>query len=217
MLVSAIALPLGMTSTKPITLTPAAGEVFTLLTTAVQLLQADLAALIRRGEASYAREATRALAMVAALEANLGHGGSVHEGLTAARLLDASAAVTLCRDRLREVAPVKSKDVRMADDLRWIPRMQSAPMNPQIAGEYVAEIFKFREDVAVRACPPYPPCIFLISIIDDHPWHEDSSLLRTARPRFQDSQDKTEHYILKKVECNPLPQSHAALPFHLQD
>ncbi|KAH0826731.1 cysteine peptidase C50 [Lanmaoa asiatica] len=113
---STIALPMGMSGDKEPSLVPATRDILGTLNDAEKLFWADLTLTSRRGAVPHVREASVSLAMIRALQSSLGK-ASADAPLLAARLLDASSAITLHREML-EAIPHKFADVN-ADDLQW--------------------------------------------------------------------------------------------------
>ncbi|KAF8446447.1 peptidase family C50-domain-containing protein [Boletus edulis BED1] len=113
---STVALPMGMSGEKEPSLVPANRDILGALEDAEKLFWADLALTSRRGAVAHVREASVLLAMIRALQSSLGK-GNADAPLLAARLLDASSAITLHREML-EAIPHKFTDVK-ADDLQW--------------------------------------------------------------------------------------------------
>ncbi|KAH7913084.1 peptidase family C50-domain-containing protein [Hygrophoropsis aurantiaca] len=113
---STIALPMGMSSTKDFS-SGAAAEILNALDNAEASFWADLVLTSRRGTVPHVREATISLAMICALQTSLGRSGK-DSPLLAARLLDASSAITLRRELL-EVIEYKFLDPNDFDDLSW--------------------------------------------------------------------------------------------------
>ncbi|KAG2038447.1 peptidase family C50-domain-containing protein [Suillus americanus] len=113
---STIALPMGMTSDRVVSLTPSTQDILSTLDQAEKLFWADLALTADRGNVHHVREATINLALIKALQTSLGKGGK--DGpIIAARLLDASSAITLRREML-EAIQYKFPSVQL-DDLEW--------------------------------------------------------------------------------------------------
>ncbi|KAG1775528.1 peptidase family C50-domain-containing protein [Suillus placidus] len=113
---STIALPMGMTSDRVVSLTPSTQDILSTLDHAEKLFWADLALTADRGNVPHVREATINLALIKALQTSLGKGGK-DEPIIAARLLDASSAITLRREML-EAIQYKFPSVQF-DDLEW--------------------------------------------------------------------------------------------------
>lgn len=113
---STIALPMGMTSDRAVSLTPSTQDILSTLDHAEQLFLADLALTVDRGNVPHVREATTNLALIKALQTSLGKGGK--DGpIIAAHLLDTSSAITLRREML-EAIQHKFPSVQF-DDLEW--------------------------------------------------------------------------------------------------
>ncbi|KAG2081359.1 peptidase family C50-domain-containing protein [Suillus cothurnatus] len=113
---STIALPMGMTSDRAVSLTPSTQDILSTLDHAEKLFWADLALTADRGNVPHVRETTINLAIIKALQTSLGNGGK--DGpIIAARLLDASSAITLRREML-EAIQYKFPSVQF-DDLEW--------------------------------------------------------------------------------------------------
>ncbi|KAG1861269.1 peptidase family C50-domain-containing protein [Suillus subluteus] len=113
---STIALPMGMTSNRVVSLTPSTQDILCTLDQAEKLFWADLALTADRGNVPHVREVTINLALIEALQTSLGKGGK--DGpIIAARLLDASSAITLRREML-EAIQYKFPSVQF-DDLEW--------------------------------------------------------------------------------------------------
>ncbi|KAG1748438.1 peptidase family C50-domain-containing protein [Suillus paluster] len=119
---STIALPMGMTSDRVVSLSPSTQDILGALDNAEKLFWADLALTADRGSVPHVRETTVNLALVKALQTSLGKGGK--DGpIIAARLLDASSAITLRREML-EAIQYKFPSMQN-DDLEW-PLMTSS-------------------------------------------------------------------------------------------
>ncbi|KAF9233396.1 peptidase family C50-domain-containing protein [Melanogaster broomeanus] len=116
---STIALPMGMSGGKDLSLVPATQDILSTLGDAEKLFWADLALTWRRGTAPHVREASISLARIRALQCSLGK-ASKEGPLLAARLLDASSAILLHREML-EVIQHKFPETHV-DDLQW-PQM----------------------------------------------------------------------------------------------
>ncbi|KAG1731550.1 peptidase family C50-domain-containing protein [Suillus lakei] len=113
---STIALPMGMTSDRAASLTPSTQDILGALDHAEKLFWADLTLTADRGNVPHVRETTINLALIKALQTSLGKGGK--DGpVVAARLLDASSAITLRREML-EAIQYKFPSVQI-DDLEW--------------------------------------------------------------------------------------------------
>ncbi|KAG2136721.1 peptidase family C50-domain-containing protein [Suillus clintonianus] len=113
---STIALPMGMTSDRAVSLTPSTQDILSALDHAEKLFWADLALTADRGHVPHVREATINLALIKALQTSLGK-GEKDGPIIAARLLDASSAITLRREML-ETIQHKFPSVQ-GDDLEW--------------------------------------------------------------------------------------------------
>ncbi|KIK92250.1 hypothetical protein PAXRUDRAFT_830139 [Paxillus rubicundulus Ve08.2h10] len=113
---STIALPMGMSGDKDLSLVPATQDILNTLGDAEKLFWADLSLTLRRGNVSHVREASVSLAMIRAFQSSLGK-ASTDAPLLAVRLLDASSAITLHREML-EVIQHKFPDANV-DDLQW--------------------------------------------------------------------------------------------------
>ncbi|KAF9225675.1 hypothetical protein BS17DRAFT_749997 [Gyrodon lividus] len=113
---STIALPMGMSGDKDLSLVPATQDILSALGDAEKLFWADLALTLRRGTVPHVREASVSLAMIRAFQSSLGK-ASTDGPLLAARLLDASSAISLHREML-EVIQHKFPDVNV-DDMQW--------------------------------------------------------------------------------------------------
>ncbi|KIJ59919.1 hypothetical protein HYDPIDRAFT_32659 [Hydnomerulius pinastri MD-312] len=127
---STIALPMGMSGDKDLSLVPATQDILNLLGDSENFFWADLALTSRRGAVPHVREASVSLAMIRALQSSLGKTSS--DGpLIAARLIDASSAITLHREML-EAIQHKFLDMNTADDLQWrlmTPNGSPLPLN----------------------------------------------------------------------------------------
>lgn len=83
---AAIALPMGMSGDKLLSLSPSTQDILTALDSAERLFWADLALIARRGNVSDVRDAAVSLALIRALQTSLGKAGKEGPVLTA-RLL----------------------------------------------------------------------------------------------------------------------------------
>ncbi|KAH7890369.1 peptidase family C50-domain-containing protein [Phlebopus sp. FC_14] len=126
---STIVLPLGRSGDEDLSLATASQEILRSLAEAEELFSGDLALTLRNGTVPHVRGAAVSLAVITALQASLGK--ACRDGpLVAARLLDASSAITLHREMV-EVIQQKLPKINAMDDLRW-PSMvpESITINP---------------------------------------------------------------------------------------
>lgn len=84
--VSAIALPVRMSSEKLFSMSPSTQEILAALDNAEKLFWADLSLVSRKGRVSRVRDATLSLAMIRALQSSLGRAGKTGPVLTASLL-----------------------------------------------------------------------------------------------------------------------------------
>ncbi|KAJ7653310.1 cysteine peptidase C50 [Mycena polygramma] len=114
---STIALPMGMSTDKALTLSPSTVDILHTLDHAEQLFWLDFTLFSRRGDASRVREAVVSLALIRALQTSLGKSGN-QDPVLVAGLLDVSSAVTISREML-EAIQHKFPASTMVDDLQW--------------------------------------------------------------------------------------------------
>ncbi|KAJ6475784.1 cysteine peptidase C50 [Mycena vitilis] len=114
---STIALPMGMSTDKALTLSPSTVDILHTLDHAEQLFWLDFTLFSRRGDASRVREAVVSLALIRALQTSLGKSGD-QDPVLVAGLLDVSSAVTISREML-EAIQHKFPALTMVDDLQW--------------------------------------------------------------------------------------------------
>ncbi|KAG0699186.1 peptidase family C50-domain-containing protein [Suillus ampliporus] len=152
---STIALPMGMTSDRAVSPAPLSQDILSALDHAEKLFWADLALTADRGSVPHVREATINLALIKALQTSLGKGGN-DEPIVAARLLDASSAITLRREMLEAI---QYKFPRMQnDDLEWplmtpsgSPLPRKRPSNVQRLGSSNTEAVSHDDDDSSNA------------------------------------------------------------------
>ncbi|KZS96281.1 hypothetical protein SISNIDRAFT_438021 [Sistotremastrum niveocremeum HHB9708] len=114
---STIAIPVGMTFEKSLTLTPTARDVITRLGQAEKQFWAGLDAHGQSGPVWLVREAAVTLALISSFNSSLGRSSQELATITA-NLLDAGAAVTIRRE-MRDAIQAKLAFLRQPDDLKW--------------------------------------------------------------------------------------------------
>ncbi|KAL6306065.1 peptidase family C50-domain-containing protein [Sparassis latifolia] len=128
---SAITIPMGMSTHRAITLTPATQDILGTLTTAEKMFWSDLVSISRRGNVPHVRSAAISLALIRTLQTSLGKGGT-DAAVLAARLIDASTSITLHREML-EAVQHKFRDPLSFDDLRWpVVTPNGSPLPPPV-------------------------------------------------------------------------------------
>ncbi|KAH9945510.1 peptidase family C50-domain-containing protein [Amylocystis lapponica] len=114
---SAITIPMGMSGRRSSAMSPVTQDIVGTLAAAEKMFWSDLALIARRGNVSHVRDTAVSLALIRTLQTSLGKGGA-DAAVLAARLLDASTAITLQREML-EAIEHKYTDPLSFDDLRW--------------------------------------------------------------------------------------------------
>ncbi|KAJ6525608.1 peptidase family C50-domain-containing protein [Mycena capillaripes] len=114
---STIALPMGMSADKALTLSPSTHDILHTLDHAEQLFWLDFTLFSRRGDVSRVRDAVVSLALIRALQTSLGKSGN-QDPVLVAGLLDVSTAITLSREML-EAIQHKFPSLTAVDDLQW--------------------------------------------------------------------------------------------------
>ncbi|KAF7294812.1 Cysteine peptidase C50 [Mycena indigotica] len=113
---STIALPMGMSSEKALTIAPSTHDVLRTLENAEHLFWLEVSLFSRKGDVSRVRDAVVSLALIRALQTSLGKSGR-QDAVLVAGLLDVSSAITLSREMLEAV---HHKFPAIAtDDLEW--------------------------------------------------------------------------------------------------